>query len=56
MVKERKLAESEEEKNRGVRKKGEVDATRCLAFSQTFPICLKTGWLNENTDPWVASP
>lgn len=47
MVKEGRAAESEEEKN-GVR--GETDGSGCLAFSRTFPTCLKTGRLNENTN------
>ena len=56
-------AESEKEKNRVIKEVRWMDGSGCLAFSRTFPTCLKTGPLIENTnlcpgwrrsDPFVA--
>lgn len=60
----RRAAESWKEKNRVI-KRGEMDVLGFSVFSGTFPTCLKTSQLNENTnlcpgwrrgDPFVADP
>lgn len=64
MVNKRRAAESWKEKNRVI-KRGEMDVLGFSVFSGTFPTCLKTSQLNENTnlcpgwrrgDPFVADP
>lgn len=55
MAVERRVADAEKEKN-GVIKRGQIDGSGCLAFSRTFPTCLKDRVAERKykSVPWVA--